>query len=89
MHRTYKRERYNRVPSKDISSRNRKPDAVAESTHYRENTKILSLTGPGVVELRSWGAEEELVDLWDYQNTRVKLPGEFSVVCVICQNIYP
>lgn len=84
MHRTYKRERYNRVPSKDISSRNREPDAAAESTHYRENSKILSLSGPGVVELRSWGAEEELVDLWDYQNTRVKPPGEFSVVCVIC-----
>jgi len=47
-----------------------------ETSHYKaargsEKEDIVSLPGPGVVELRSWTSSGQSVDLWDYQNSKI------------------
>jgi len=48
------------------------------------NKEEMFLTGPGIVELRSMSAGSKPVDLWDYLNTVIELPGVHTIVCVLC-----
>ena len=54
------------------------------SSNSADDIQEMCLSGPGIVELRRMNACSRPVDLWEYQNTTMELPGDYTIVCVLC-----